>query len=363
MASSERGCLILSPVRKVGRKDLASFARDALAFARSLDDARLTRRRLRLHGLDLDLIVADPAYALACERVYAIDPLAGAPQPGLRLTVLDGENVPDMPRCVWSDSVIGGGPVRDALEADNLAGVYDPERDLWQFHDPETGEGVQLMPTVDTPPPWEASVPLRLFLHWAMHGIGRPLVHAGTVGLDGDCVFLAGAGGSGKSGTTLCGILDGLVSVGDDYVLADVTAEGVTARPLVKIMKQDREGLQRLGVDPGDPCLQGPNWQGKLEFEFDRLCPGSGARALSGQAILLPSVTGGERTSARQATAKEAMMALAPSSFAQLFGAWRADLSFLAEFCRRLPVWRVDLGTDPAEVAGFLRGFLAGSRP
>ncbi|WP_321337291.1 hypothetical protein [Breoghania sp.] len=363
MASSDRRSVVLSPVRDVARKDLAVFARDALAFARSLGEGRLTRRRLRLHGLDLDLAVSDPAYAQACERVYATDPMAEAPQAGLRLTVLDGQNVPDMPRCIWTDDVIGGGPIRDALEVDNLLGLHDRELDLWQFYDPETGEGVQLMPTPETPPPWEASVPLRLFLHWAMHGIGRPLVHAGTVGLDGDCVFLAGAGGAGKSGTTLCGILDGLESVGDDYVLAELCADGVIARPLVKIMKLDRDGLRRLGVDPADPRLQGPNWQGKLEFEFERLCPGSGAQALKGQAILLPSVTGGETTRARRASAKEAMMALAPSSFAQLFGAWRADLSFLAEFCRRLPAWRVELGSDPAEVAGFLREFLGRSSP
>ena len=268
-----------------------------------------------------------------------------------------------MPRCVWTDTVIGGGPVRDALEADNLLGVHDPDRDLWQFYDPEAGEGVQLMPSADTPPPWEASIPLRLFIHWAMHGIGRPLVHAGTLGFDGACVFLAGPGGSGKSGTTLSGILDGLASVGDDYVLAEATPDDVIARPIVKIMKQDPEGLRRLGLDPAGPLFQGPNWQGKFEFEFERLCPASQAPALKGTAILLPWVSGGRQTVAHPASAKEAMLALAPSSFAQLFGSWRADLGFLAEFCRRMPAWRVELGSDPVEVAGFVRNFLIKGQP
>ncbi|PTW55067.1 hypothetical protein C8N35_113108 [Breoghania corrubedonensis] len=253
--------------------------------------------------------------------------------------------------------------MRDALENENLLGVHDPDRDLWQFYDPQAGEGVQLMTTTDALPPWETSIPLRLFIHWAMHGIGRPLVHAGTLGLNGRCVFLAGPGGSGKSGTTLCGILDGLTSVGDDYILAEITPENIVARPIVKLMKQDPAGLERLKLTPSSPLFQGPNWQGKFEFDFAALAPSASAQALEGTAILLPLVGNAQRTTTRPASSKEAMLALAPSSFAQLFGTWRADLEFLARFCRRIPAWHVQLGTDPDEVAQFVRTFLSRGHP
>ena len=354
---------MLTNICKVGRADLGRFARDALAFAKTCDDGRLTHRRLRLHGLDFEAAFADPAYADALTRVYAVDDTAGTPQRGLRVTVLDATLIPDMPRCVWSDSVIGGGPVRDALQVDGLMGVHDPDRDVWLFYDPETGEGVQLMPTPQTPPPWEASMPLRLFVHWAMHGISRPLIHAGTLGLGGDCVLLAGPGGAGKSGTTLGGILHGHASVGDDYVLAELADGEAITRPILKIMKQDSPGLRRLGLAPEASIFQGPNWQGKLEFEFARLCPSARVPAMRAKAILLPHISGETRTKARPASSKEAVLALAASSFAQLFGTWRADLVFLANLCRQLPAWRVDLGTDPAEVSSFIGGVIAKGHP
>ena len=98
-------------------------------------------------------------------------------------------------------------------------------------------------------PPWENGSPLRLFLHWAYAHAGMRLTHAGTLGIGGAGALIVGASGSGKSGTTLAGLLNGLESAGDDYVLLE-GGEDLTAHAVFRIFKQDSNGLRRVGLDP-----------------------------------------------------------------------------------------------------------------
>ena len=86
------------------------------------------------------------------------------------------------------------------LEEAGLRGSYYHDLDFWQFHDPQRHVGAQLMMSADAFPPWEQAAPLRAFLHWEYAARGMRLTHAGTLGIDGKGVLLAGSGGAGKSG-------------------------------------------------------------------------------------------------------------------------------------------------------------------
>jgi hypothetical protein len=57
--------------------------------------------------------------------------------------------------------------------------------------------------------------------------------------------------------------------------------------------------------------------------------------------------------------AREAFVGLAPTGVAQLPGDRDRNFAFCAEATRRLPAFRLRLGTDPAEIAGAIRAFLA----
>ena len=185
------------------------------------------------------------------------------------------------------------------------------------------------------------------------------MLHAGTLGHDGSGVFLVGAGGSGKSGTTLSGILHGLCSVGDDYVAVRCAGGLVEARTVLRHMKQDTGGLQRLGLEAGKGAFDGrPNWQGKIEFDFARLVPAARADRLAMKAILIPHVARAPASSLRAASAREAMTATAPSSLYQLYGSLREDFGLIASIARALPAFHVDLGEDPAEIAASVRTFI-----
>ena len=103
------------------------------------------------------------------------------------------------------------------LAGHGLRGAYDPEhRNLVHLH-PARALGVRAM---------QAASRGRLGSHRFRCGscCTGPAAAAGNGSstrnprVSGDGVLLAGAGGAGKSGTTLAGILHGLSSVGDDYV-------------------------------------------------------------------------------------------------------------------------------------------------
>ena len=63
-------------------------------------------------------------------------------------------------------------------------------------------------------------------------------------------VVVTGMSGSGKSSTTLAGLVNGLDSAGDDYVLVD-PGPPVVAHAVFTVLKQDRPGLRRAGVPLG----------------------------------------------------------------------------------------------------------------
>ncbi|WP_421914960.1 serine kinase [Mesorhizobium sp.] len=239
-----------------------------------------------------------------------------------------------------------------------LRGSYFHDLDFWQFYDPHRRVGAQLMRSADSFPPWEPGAPLRAFLHWEYAARGMRLAHAGTLGIDGKGILLAGAGGSGKSGTVVAGLLNGLNSVGDDYVLMDI-AGGVSAYPLFATLKQDPKGFRRLGLQHRLKS-QGPlNWQGKHQFLLENIAVQTTPARLDIIALLVPIIGGGGASSIMPVSRKDAMIALAPSGISQMPGERESGFRFFSELTRLLPCYRLSLGTRSEEIAGTISEFLA----
>jgi hypothetical protein len=184
------------------------------------------------------------------------------------------------------------------------------------------------------------------------------LTHAGTLGANGKGVLLAGAGGAGKSGTVAAGLLNGLDSVGDDYVLIDLS-NGVTARPLFSTLKQDPQGFARLGLKRRVPANGPLNWQGKHAFHIDDIAPRPVPATLDIVALVVPHISGGGASSIMPVSRRDAMIALAPSGIAQMPGERESGFRFFSDLTRLLPCYRLSLGTQPQEIAGTVADFLA----
>lgn len=294
-----------------------------------------------------------------CDRALVHDDAYAQGAHSLTVSVLDRRSDPDAPNARWPAGVQSPIPILHAgLAGTGIDGAYDVDCGVWHFADVAAGRAVQLMTAPKQVPPWEASFPLRNFVHWGLQHGGARLVHAATLGIFGKGVLIVGQGGAGKSGTTLAGILSGLDSVGDDYVAMKVEDGRVQAFPLMKLVKQDRAGLDRVGLDPLDIAAQGPNWQNKYEFDFADLGRGKRARSLELGAILMPTITGGDRTSFEPVSARAAMIALAPTNLQQLPGGWREGMSFTASVARQLPAFKMSLSSNASEIAQAIRGFI-----
>ena len=244
------------------------------------------------------------------------------------------------------------------LNGVGLRGNFYAPLNHWDLFDPETGTGVRLQTEAEAHPVWEPTAPLAQFLSWVMRVEGKTVLHAATLGVEGAGILLAGSGGSGKSGTTLAGVLNGLSSVGDDYCVMDLAGDSVRAHPFFRKMKQDRAGLKRVNLTLDSASVDGPNWQGKFVFDLRTVARESAVNSLEIQAVLLPKINHAENTEYRPARSLEVFRALCPSTMKQLSGDRTAVFAACAEITRRVRGFHLLLGTDPEEISATVSKFI-----
>lgn len=341
---------------------VADHARDVIAMAQGVADGPHPPLSVRLPDLSVRVSSFDPDLAVAVARQFVPAPPAdGAAR--MRVFILHPGVAGVGPPLPW-DRRRPCHPQRLAtvLAQAGLQAAYFDDLEHWHILDHASGVAVQLMRAPGDYPPWETGAPLRPFLHWHYAQAGQRLAHCGTLGVAGRGVVLAGGGGSGKSGTVIAGLMHGLQSVGDDYVLLDGGGT-VTARPLFATLKQDPAGFRRLrlGRVLGDDLPL--NWQGKHQFTIMDVAPQPVPERLAIGALLVPQVSGAGPSTITPMPRTEAMIALAASSIHQMPGERESGFRFLADITRRLPCYRLALGPDPGEIAARIGAFIATDMP
>ncbi len=278
--------------------------------------------------------------------------------PSCRILIACGNSLglPSTP--LWSKPFYNALILESQLATSQYRVYHYPEYDFWQFFCLKTRRALQLMWTPQSVPDWDRGSPLRNFFQWHLSSKSAGLIHAGALGVDGSGALFFGPGKSGKSGTVLAGILHGMQSVGDDYVFVDAS-NGVTAMSLFSTLKSDSQGLDRLGVDQTAGWAQRTNWQGKKEFTFADITTAAQPDRIKIDALCLPQVAFAQRTSISKLGSKEAFLALAPTGVAHIPGGRMQNFSFCAELSRRLPAFRITLGTDPVEISDTLQSFIS----
>jgi hypothetical protein len=337
-------------------------ARAWLQSAEDLPDAGLDVWTSRIGGVPIRFRCTDAALAeLYRSRLVGLDP-DPHDAPVLCLDLLETERVGWPPPDAVVDLRHDPASTAQRFARAQIAALLPPPDDgetgyPWVFFAPLTGHGLILVPTTSVLPPWTAGAPFALLLHLAFAWRGWRFLHAAALGSGEAGALLAGPGGVGKSGTTLAGIAHGLVTTGDDYLLVE---PGVTpvAWPVYRLLKQDRAGLVRAGRS--DLAGGAVNWSGKVELDLEAAFPGRMADSLKLRLILLPEVTGAQRTSVTRATPTEAFSAIAASMLTQLPGARMAGFSFLTRLTRTLPAYHLRLSADAQEIAGTVRKVLEG---
>jgi hypothetical protein len=237
---------------------------------------------------------------------------------------------------------------------------FDPGGGTLTMYDPDrSGTALFAVASAEAIPWYERAAPLRPVLHWLLSGRSRNLVHAGVVGRADRGVLIGGAGGAGKSTVAVACLEAGFDYLGDDYVLVSLEAEPV-AFSLYATAKLDPASLAMMpwlegtvtahdGLNDGRRKMVVPVY----ELRGDRLRSRAGVCA-----IVLPQVIGGRKSRLHPVSAAETLRALAPSTIIQMPHEARSALDTLGDLVRRVPSFRLELGTDLDSVPPLLETLL-----
>jgi hypothetical protein len=338
--------------------NLAAFAEWSTTRAKSIMEGSKAVLRVALPGLDLALYSKNADYVqLVRDRVV-----------GARVSRCGGENcrvlvtspgvdgLPAPP--AWGSEVFHSRDFERTLANTSFRTEFDHNLQSWRLFDLRQNIGLQWMPSDSAYPSWEPGSPLRVFFHWYYSARNMRLAHAGTLGKNGIGILLIGPGGAGKSGTVAGGILCGLQSVGDDYVLLDMTDRYPIAYPVFHTLKQDAQGLQRLGVYDRIAKGRETNWQNKFEFFSGDLGGAQMERSLQIRAMLIPCVCGTKQSELARTSGARAMLALAPSGLFQMPGERDSGVARFSQLARSLPCFSLALGSSVEEVSSTISAFL-----
>jgi hypothetical protein len=334
----------------------AIVARALEHFERARAAAGCETRTLALGGKVVRAAFAGPALV---GRVWpALAHLAvDAERADLCVHLWDGESTGvGMVPSPWQPPVLGPGGHLPAAEEVGLSVYCRVETGMVTMLDAAAGIAFQWVPSVRALSRHDAAAPLRQILSAWFAGEARCLAHGAAVGLGGRGVLLGGRGGSGKSTTALVCLEAGFDYAGDDYVLVDCDAEGARVHGIYATGKVAASGLARVpglsrAFDAPAAAPELPDSEPEKALAYlDGHAGGRLSRGFPLVALLLPQVAARTDTRLARVPSGAGLRGLAPSTVFQHGGGGGAILSTLARLAQRLPCYRLELGSDVAQI-------------
>jgi len=307
------------------------------------------RIRLRFAGTALERLLLP---ALAHVRA---DPVGTA---ALTVSLFDSASTGEpMPPPAWGPGDYGAKGEIVGFNGDRFRTVFQPGVDILSMYDAVRGAGFYWVASGSVVPWWESSFPLRTMLHWWTAPTSLQLVHAGSVGLRGRGVLVAGNSGAGKSTTALACLEAGFEYAGDDYVIVDV--EAATVHSIYSTAKLEPANLERFpALAPVVANRDRLADQKAMVFLHDHR-PGSLVRSLDLCAIVVPRVACARASHIEPASPAAALRVLAPTTSFHLPGYGREVMSKLTKLVRALPCYRLDAGADFDDLAATMARVIA----
>jgi len=196
----------------------------------------------------------------------------------------------------------------------------------------------------------DRSSPLRMILRrWASrHGI--QLAHSAAIGYHSGGVLLAGRGGSGKSTTALACLKAGLLYAGDDHCLLSINP-GPFVHSLYNSGKLNADDVGKIsGLSEALNTSDQMVGEKALFFLFKPF-PERIVTGFSLSAVLIPRVTGNQKTRIREVSPARGFLAIAPSTVFQLKEEEKKEANLvLGSFVRQVPNYFLELGTELSEI-------------
>lgn len=234
---------------------------------------------------------------------------------------------------------------------------FDAEHQLLCVYDRQAASAAFVLPDASCLPFWEWAAPFRLIFHWWSANYAGQLTHAAAVGRYGRGVLLVGPGGSGKSTTAVAALDAGLDYISDDYTLVTIAPNPVAER-LYGSAKMRTEFLPTALPGWSLRAVRTIGPERKSMFLVDQFAATQLVSRLELTALCVPRIADRESAAVEPLAAKNALLALAPSSLYQLPGARRPAFEFLRRLVQSLPAYTLWLGRDVASGPRALAGLL-----
>jgi len=256
------------------------------------------------------------------------------------------------------------GPRGEVLELHSvgISAIYNAGPNVLTVVDFERNRGWLLKLDDDAFPYWEVGSPFRFLLHEWFAARGLQYVHGAAVGTEKGGVLLVGKGGSGKSTTALLCAAAGMHYAGDDYCLIDPSRAWAHSLYNTGKLKgpEDYARLPELKGLSTNPDSFERGGDGKGVYFLDEIWPDRVVAGMPLRAIVVPRITGQAASSVEPCSAFEALVAMLPSTVAQLPAATNEDCDRMVALAEKLPTYLLHLGTDirgiPAALTTVLNG-------
>ena len=256
------------------------------------------------------------------------------------------------------------GPRGEVLELHSIgiSAIYNAGPNVLTVIDFERNRGWLLKLDDDTFPYWEVGSPFRFLLHEWFAARGLQYVHGAAVGTEKGGVLLVGKGGSGKSTTALLCAAAGMQYAGDDYCLIDPARAWAHSLYNTGKLKgpEDYARLPQLKGLSTNPDSFERGGDGKGVYFLDAIWPDRVVAGMPLRAIVVPRITGQAASSVEPCSAFDALVAMLPSTVAQLPAASNEDCDRMVALAEKLPAYVLHIGTDihgiPAALTTLLNG-------
>ncbi|MCF8055642.1 MAG: hypothetical protein K9K37_03270 [Desulfocapsa sp.] len=234
--------------------------------------------------------------------------------------------------------------------------LYNPKSGIFSMFDNGNNRGYYYLPKAGQLPFYEKAAPMRMLLHWWCEKSGLALVHAAAIGGDTAGILLAGRSGTGKSTTAIMAARNGFKFLGDDYIVLE-NKSGPVVHSAYNSVKFRWEMLERVPA-AGDLSLNNQKDE-KGYFYLRDHQPDALRRSLPLKAVLLPVISGNQKSYFDRVPQSKGLMGLAASSIFQMPGSGKQTLKTLAAILQGIPVYQMSLGKDNAEIMDALKRFMA----
>ncbi len=297
-------------------------------------------------------------------------PEAPASAAGLTISAWSGATpsappvLADLLRRLRTDWRLECGPRGEVLELHSvgISAIYNAGPNVLTVVDFDQNRGWLLKLDDGDFPYWEVGSPFRFLLHEWFAARGLQYVHAAAVGTEKGGVLLVGKGGSGKSTTALLCAAAGMHYAGDDYCLIDPSRAWAHSLYNTGKLKgsEDYARLPELKGLSTNPDSFERGGDGKGVYFLDEIWPDRIVAGIPLRAIVVPCITGQAATRLEPCSPFDALVAMLPSTVAQLPAAANEDCDRMVALAEKLPAYLLHLGTDTRGIPSALTTLLNG---